>query len=404
MDRNMLEEDFRFVIDTIKSVHPLGLTKLPDDFNEYADNYANKCNDVEELIASLSRLTALLQDGHTNIEVEYLSNNLCLNLPCVWLNDGLYATEDYRGILKGDKIVGIGDYTIDEVLDKLSLIIPHENHYLVKVRSTTYPFYNYHLFSKLVLQTIGALMGSNVKLIVSRDDRMLEINLSLENYNGFLDFKDNDKFLNFWIEKNVAIFKLDECKYNKEYIEGLHEFFKLVSDKKIKNIIIDLRENMGGGAKVATEFFKYLSIDNYYFYGVKVRNGSEESLINSEQNLIKNKKVESVEPYSGKIICLVSNKTFSSARIFAVELKDNEIATILGQPTGGKPCSYGNPLRYRTPNYKIKFRVSSRTFTRPSESGKEDISLFPDVAVFPIIKEIISGEDIVLSKAVMLCS
>lgn len=112
--------------------------------------------------------------------------------------------------------------------------------------------------------------------------------------------------------------------------------------------------------------------------------------------------IHNVELFKGKIICLVSNKTFSSARIFATVLKDNNIAKIVGEPTGGKPCSYGNPLRFKTPNYNIKFRVSSRIFTRPVHSCEDDIALFPDVLIYPTIEDVLNGHDVVLNEAISM--
>ena len=79
-----------------------------------------------------------------------------------------------------------------------------------------------------------------------------------------------------------------------------------------------------------------------------------------------------------RIVCRVSNTTFSSARTFAVTLKDNNIATIIGEPTGGKPCSYGMPKRDETPNCNMRFRVSRCLFLRPNPDGDDDVSLFPE--------------------------
>ena len=74
----------------------------------------------------------------------------------------------------------------------------------------------------------------------------------------------------------------------------------------------------------------------------------------------------------------VSHDTFSSARTFAVTLKDNGIATkITGSPTGGKPNSFGMPQRFKTPNYGIPFRVSRCLFMRPNAIGDCEIALFP---------------------------
>lgn len=402
MKDSSLIEDFNYVVNTIKSTHPSAVAGLPYDFSEYASSAAIKIHDEDELIANLCKLTALLKDGHTNIEVEYSLKNLCINLPCVWLNDGLFAVEDHHGILKGDEIIGIGHHTINQVLEQLYAFIPHENIYLVKMRATKYPFINYHIFSEFMLNNIKALNSETVKVTVLRNNQTFTYELALEKYNGFLNFKSNENFIDFWIDNSTAILKLDECRYNDEYIEKLNNFFNIIKKQNINNIIIDLRENMGGDSRVATEFLKYIDIDSYYFYGVKERNQNDLIDINSEKCLINNNTYENVELFKGKIICLVSNKTFSSARIFATVLKDNNIATIAGEPTGGKPCSYGNPLRFKTPNYNIKFRVSSRIFTRPAHNCQDDSALFPDVLIYPTIEDVLNGHDAVLNEAISM--
>ncbi len=73
------------------------------------------------------------------------------------------------------------------------------------------------------------------------------------------------------------------------------------------------------------------------------------------------------------------------ARTFAVTLKDNGIAKIIGMPTGGKPSSYGMPKRYKMPNSNIDFRVSRCLFLRPDKEHDNDIALVPDT--FPGIMQ-----------------
>jgi C-terminal processing protease CtpA/Prc len=44
--------------------------------------------------------------------------------------------------------------------------------------------------------------------------------------------------------------------------------------------------------------------------------------------------------YSGQLIVLVDQGTWSSAEYFAAMLGDNNAATIIGEPTGGAGCGY----------------------------------------------------------------
>ena len=71
----------------------------------------------------------------------------------------------------------------------------------------------------------------------------------------------------------------------------------------------------------------------------------------------------------------VSCDTFSSARTFAVTLLDNGIAALEEGCSGGKPDSYGAPIRGVMPESGIRFRVSTRYFMRPDGTRDEEESV-----------------------------
>jgi len=89
-------------------------------------------------------------------------------------------------------------------------------------------------------------------------------------------------------------------------------------------------------------------------------------VITKRRDVVKNNKASKL--FALDIYCRVSHDTFSSARTFAVTLKDNGIAKIIGSPTGGKPNSFGMPKKFKTPNNEINFRVSQCLFLRPNKT------------------------------------
>jgi len=95
----------------------------------------------------------------------------------------------------------------------------------------------------------------------------------------------------------------------------------------------------------------------------------EEAVVNPKKDML----------FPKKILCRISHTTFSSARTFAVTLKDNGIASVIGQPSGGKPTSYGLPRRDKTPHYQIPFRVSRCEFLRPDKERDEETALMPEL-------------------------
>ena len=60
---------------------------------------------------------------------------------------------------------------------------------------------------------------------------------------------------------------------------------------------------------------------------------------------------------------------------FAVTLIDNNIAKLLEGCSGGKPNSFGAPIKDYLPVSKIKFRVSTRYFMRPDSTRDSEESI-----------------------------
>jgi hypothetical protein len=98
---------------------------------------------------------------------------------------------------------------------------------------------------------------------------------------------------------------------------------------------------MGGNSAVIDEFIKFTHVDSFRRYEMIDFSSGEAKTITRRSDEIKNHKKECLFPT--EIYCKVSHNTFSSARTFAVTLKDNGIAKIIGTETGGKPNSYGMP-------------------------------------------------------------
>ena len=198
---------------------------------------------------------------------------------------------------------------------------------------------NYHIFSKMNLtQLFEDKQVFEIDFLVEGTKRTKQCVLT--RYDGFLDFSEGNSVY-YEIQDDKAVLHLDECIYDKQYTDTLNELAILCNEKDIKMLEIDLSKNMGGSSAVIDEFIKYVDVDSYRRYEMIDYSSGNPRIVTSRVDIIPNPKKDVLFPC--KIVCRVSNTTFSSARTFAVTLKDNGIATIIGQPTGGKPCSYGMP-------------------------------------------------------------
>lgn len=133
---------------------------------------------------------------------------------------------------------------------------------------------------------------------------------------------------------------------------------------------------MGGSSAVIEPFIRYVDVGTFRRYEMIDYSTGEARCLSSRQETVCNNKMSLLFP--ADIECRVSFDTFSSAKAFAVTLKDNGIARIIGAPSGGKPNSHGLPRKFMMPCSGIRFRVSTSFFLRPDSTFDNESALFPE--------------------------
>lgn len=269
---------------------------------------------------------------------------------------------------------------IKELINRLSARIPHENRYLVKSRMINYPYKNYHLFSEMNLSLLFGHKES-YEITFSHNENTVKKSCKLTPYQGVPRFIDDSDFISYEFIGDTAVLHLNACICNETYKTVLKQLSEFCTQRRAKTFILDLSKNMGGSSAVIDEFLKYVDVPNYRRYEMINYSSGEPEYISKRENVVINHRSEHCFP--ADLYCKVSQDTFSSARTFAVTLKDNGVAKIIGTPTGGKPNSFGMPRRFKTPNHKIAFRVSTSRFLRPDQRCDEEIALFPDEKIHP---------------------
>lgn len=107
-------------------------------------------------------------------------------------------------------------------------------------------------------------------------------------------------------------------------------------------------------------------------------------------------------PYKGKVYALTSAFCFSACDTFVSALKENKLATIVGEPTGG---GTGSPHVFELPFSGLNFRYSvAQGLTAVSKTFIEGTGTLPDVTISPTIEERIAGEDQQLLKAINIAA
>lgn len=390
-------EDLDYLVQRLAERHPACMKGLPEKVQaEYEGERKNIASAPEVSVLSLwqsmARILGSLGDAHTVVGVNY-ENEPRLPFHFVWKNDVLLCSGgDYDGYtvleIENEKIVDLYNTFLTQFSYELDAWARHS--------------FASRLNGKEFLSFIGLDAQEEVSLLLEspRDGRPIPVSIGLQgnslendienNIENNLDnniknhTQENDKEefpphfeYAFKPAEGVGIFTLHQCVYDESYKAGLQNFFQKVEENNIHSVIVDLRGNPGGNSLVGYEFISYLPVESYLTGSSQVRLGP--ILINNKPQGQKNSPQK--EPvFKGDVYVLTGADTFSAAMDFAVLISDNGLGTIVGESPGNMPSSYGDILRFQTPNAGLIFSVSYKYFERP-DSSKSHIPLLPDVVV-----------------------
>ena len=187
---------------------------------------------------------------------------------------------------------------------------------------------------------------------------------------------------------------------NLERFQGfLTTTFSQIKTKGIQTLIIDLRNNGGGNSILGDALFEYITDQPYRQFSRverKVSNQARTCFLSQNGNVpwADGQEIGSVykaevpwhKPnpnplrFFGRVLVLISEKTFSSAVAFAATIKDLKLGTLVGQETGGKPTDFGDYCPFKLPNTQLELIVSTTFWVRPGGFDNQK-GVIPDVKV-----------------------
>jgi carboxyl-terminal processing protease len=243
------------------------------------------------------------------VEVEMRDNHLIIVTPV----DASVAAE--AGILPGDVIIKIDNTLITD------------------------------LGMKDIVTLMRGEIGSTVTLDIERDGEV-------KHYELIRRLVEDESVTEKWLDDDIAYFRLSQFQGDSasEFYQSID---KLEQERKIKGVVLDLRNNPGGVLQSAVGV-----VDAFIDEGMIVyTNGRHEMSKGQFMATKKNTKLGTVP-----LVVLVNEGSASASEIVAGALQDHQRAVILGTETFGKgsvqtvvPLSNGDAVKlttalYYTPN------------------------------------------------------
>lgn len=187
---------------------------------------------------------------------------------------------------------------------------------------------------------------------------------------------DNEELFRyrFFKEDNILFIQYNRC-WSKEleekfrggenaenlpsFVEFKDEILNLIQNENIGKILFDLRFNGGGSSPQGTKFIEELS------------------------------SIKSINQ-KGKLFVAISQHTFSSAVINAMNFRQLTNAILVGNPTGGSPNHYGEVRTLILPKTQMEIYHSTNYFKYIDEDLK---AVIPDVTIPTQFIDISNGID-----------
>lgn len=345
------KKDLDYTMKYLKKNHPAFYKNMPQNIERQYNNVNNRLKNnsnitVNTLHQEIASILSLLNDAHTHVNANYSSYHY-LNKPS--------DVSDAR-------VVKINDYTIEDLYTNNFQLFSYE-----LTESAYKSIYNLtNTLEGLMYLNIPVENGVNYTYLTSNNEYITHTYTSKDfitynNGDSNNNFSD-DNFVHYYIESqsNTAFLTLDKCQNNATYKNKLKEMFTEINESKIENLVIDLRNNNGGNAYVAVEFFKYLDIDSY-----KISNNKNcvhrfgPILMKNKNNVLQNKKKSSIL-FTGNVYVYTSTDTFSAAMNFTEMIKLNNLGTIIGETPGNATNCYTEITAFQLPNSYLKLQVSTK--------------------------------------------
>lgn len=384
-------EDLAFLVRTLPEKHVNPFTKVTKEA------WLAEAAALESRIPSLApheigvgfmRLVAALGDSHTVASAANIPPGFrAYPIRLFWFADGVRiaaATGEHKALL-GARLVRVGSTPIADAVKTVATTFANENEALLKSGAAQALTTAEILHALRLIDSMDAAAFTLAHDVKPEGAAATETTVTLA---PIADLK-NAKWVR-WPEATGAPTPLARSRPQAHYwstldsATGLYfiqynrcqdapnlsvaDFAKqalaFIDEQKPRGVVVDLRYNGGGSSRLLAPLIEGLA------------------------------RRESVNA-PDRLFVLIGRQTFSSALMNAVQFRQSTRATLVGEPTGGKPNHFGETKNFTLSNSQMPVQYSTKYFR---QQEKDDDALSPDVRIDARGEDFAQGRDPVMEE------
>jgi hypothetical protein len=379
-----------------------------------------------EFIRIASPFVSLFRDGHTFIDVDFENEDLqqytkgggkLFPLGVYIINKRLYAGRTDLATTKiqtGDEIFALNGVQVEKIIQQLKGLWSadgEQNAIATAQRLFAYSLWvAYNWGNETVIDYVqnGVKKREVLNGIGKEDFLKLTFNIG-----GVV------RQLHLHTEYSLAVVEINSYGNVERTNRFIDSCFRVIKEKGIKNVALDLRKNGGGNSYIGDYFLAHLNKKPYSVVRAKkwhispmvqqlkpdhwlskmlerdrrtyTQNGPflESPVFLPQAGATLNDSALFVE---ARLFLFTSPRTYSSAHMTALGVKCGELGTIIGQPTGERLDLTGEILAYKAPNSGISIVIPVAAYKSGCGDGAQ-VGVQPDHLVTTTIEDIRKGID-----------
>jgi hypothetical protein len=444
INQDLLLEDYDYLLKTLEDTHPNLYAYIPkSEFLEKTNGLRQSINSPHskpEFYKVLLKTISLVKQGHTMVFgdpgfADFLKEGgLSFPFTIKYDDEQIFIEDNFssdKSILKGSELMAINKIPISQIISDLTPYLRVRPNGFI---GSTLEF-NWARYLWLVYGFDSSFRLSYI--LPGEDEILTEIidGINTEPRKNTYTYPDK---INLQIdqEKSLAVMNINTFEFEfEEYDSLLHNSFKRIKENSIENLIIDVRENLGGNGNLIPTLVNYLTDKPYVTAASSVVKSSEATRIcytthpvlvnaieqarkaeNNSDDFLKLAECflekppgtitefpkEEVFPpenenrFEGNLYVLTSHSTYSAGTVFSSIIKDNNIGVIVGEETSDNPSIYACIMLFELPNTKINIQNSTEYSLRPA--GYDDQhGVLPDFRVKTNFSEFLNGTDKIMN-------
>lgn len=326
--------------------------------------------DEAQFAVELMRLAASVGDEHTRIQPAGLFGH-AVALQFEAFDEGVFVTVAAEEKLLFARLSAIDGIEVGEVLRSMRTLVPSGNESLF---STSLPYY---LNSPFILYGLGIAAsperaaftfetpeGDTLTAVLRPDPQAVPVRAPQTEKLRMFQGAGNYTY-QYIPKEHVLYFNYRSCaeQPDRPFGDFNAKLFDTVARCKPQKLIVDLRRNGGGNSRILEPFLDSLRT-------IRLRG-------------------------EGHLYVLIGPRTFSSALLNALTLKEEFGALLVGQPTSGSVNHYGEVRSFTLPSSGAAVNYSTRYF----ENRKGyDGPLRPDIGIGHSVENFRCGRDEALER------